>query len=153
MEFANQLLQKGNTVVAAVRSPSSSQGLQQLLQSAPAGKLHVTTLDVSQSSSIQQWAASLRDNCPGLRHVDVLINNAGVFGRRLDIHTVTEEDMLFAFTTNTVGPLLIVQQLLKNGLIGGMGGKSLVANVTSKVGSVDDNRGGGGECSSCCRTC
>jgi hypothetical protein len=51
--------------------------------------------------------------------------------------------MLFAFTTNTIGPLITVQQLLKQGLLGGAGRPSLVANVTSKVGSVDDNRGGG----------
>jgi len=55
---------------------------------------------------------------------------------------VTADDMLFAFTTNTIGPLMTVQQLLKQGLLGGAGRPSLVANVTSKVGSVDDNRGG-----------
>lgn len=52
--------------------------------------------------------------------------------------------MTYAFKTNTIGPLIVVQQLLKNGLIGGFGGRTLVANITSKVGSVDDNRGGGG---------
>ncbi|KAF8061359.1 gghA [Scenedesmus sp. PABB004] len=52
--------------------------------------------------------------------------------------------MIAAFKTNTIGPLLVVQQLLKAGLLGGPGGRSVVANVTSKVGSVDDNRGGGG---------
>ena len=45
---------------------------------------------------------------------------------------------------NAVGPLLVVQQLLREGLLGGPGGASLVANMSSKVGTVDDNRGGGG---------
>ena len=52
--------------------------------------------------------------------------------------------MLFAFTTNTIGPLLTVQQLRAAGLLGGAGGPSLVANISSKVGSIDDNQSGGG---------
>eukprot|EP00878_Enallax_costatus_P003038 GHUV01003236.1.p1 GENE.GHUV01003236.1~~GHUV01003236.1.p1 ORF type:complete len:275 (+),score=57.26 GHUV01003236.1:505-1329(+) len=144
LEFANQLLHKGNTVVAAVRNPSSSTGLQQLQQSAAANKLYITTVDVSQPSSIEHWASSLRTECPAVRHVDVLINNAGVYGRRIDIRTVTADDLIETYKVNTIGPLLVVQQLLKHGLIGGPGGKTLIANVTSKVGSVDDNRGGGG---------
>lgn len=54
------------------------------------------------------------------------------------------QDMLHTFAINTVGPTLVVQQLLKNGLLGGEGSPSLVGNVTSKVGSVDDNSGGRG---------
>ena len=57
------------------------------------------------------------------------------------------EEMMHVFKINTVGPLLVTQQLLKNGLIGdpakGKGG-ALVGNVTSKVGSVDDNGSGKG---------
>lgn len=64
-------------MIAAVRSPSTAKGLQQLSQKAPAGKLHITTLDAGDSESIKQWAADLRSNCPGVHHVDVLINNAG----------------------------------------------------------------------------
>lgn len=60
-----------------------------------------------------------------------MINNAGVYGRRIDYATVTADDMLFTYRVNTIGPLLIVQQLLKNKLIGKPG--SIVGNVTSKV--------------------
>uniref|UniRef100_A0A383VPJ6 Short-chain dehydrogenase/reductase SDR n=1 Tax=Tetradesmus obliquus TaxID=3088 RepID=A0A383VPJ6_TETOB len=142
LEFTKQLLDKGNTVVAAVRNPSA--GLLQLEQAAPEGRLHVTQLDVSSTASITRWAGGLRDNCRGLRHVDVLINNAGVYGSKVDLKTVTEQDMIACFKVNTIGPLVVVQQLLAAGLIGGFGGKTLIANVSSKVGSVDDNRGGGG---------
>jgi NAD(P)-dependent dehydrogenase (short-subunit alcohol dehydrogenase family) len=54
LEFAKQLLDKGNTVIAAVRNPSP--GLLQLQQAAPKGKLFVTQLDVSSTASIQRWA-------------------------------------------------------------------------------------------------
>ena len=39
--------------------------------------------------------------------------------------------MLFTYKANTIGPLLVVQQLLKNKLIGKPA--TLVGNVTSKV--------------------
>ena len=61
----------------------------------------------------------------------VVINNAGVYGAKINLKTVTAEDMLFTYRANTIGPLLIVQQLLKNKLIGKPG--SIVGNVTSKV--------------------
>lgn len=63
--------------------------------------------------------------------MQVVINNAGVYGRRSDVETVTADDMLFTYRANTIGPLLVVQQLLKKKLIGKPG--SIVGNVTSKV--------------------
>lgn len=82
LEFVKQLLAKDNTVAAAVRSPSTATQLQELQQQHPPSstgsrKLHITTVDVSEPSSIQGWASNLRDKCPGLRHLDVVINNAG----------------------------------------------------------------------------
>jgi hypothetical protein len=56
-----------------------------------------------------------------------------VYGAKQDIRKITADEMLAVYTVNTVGPLLVVQQLLEAGLIGGLGGKTLVANVTSKV--------------------
>ena len=75
-------------------------------------------------------------------HVDTVINNAGVYGRRVGLKDVRAEDMVGDFTVNSIGPLLVVQQLHKAGLLGGRA-PSLVANVTSKMGSVDDNGSGG----------
>ena len=51
-----------------------------------------------------------------------------------DFETVTTDDMLRLFQTNTVGPLLVTQQLYKAGLLQK---GSVVANLTSKVGAVD----------------
>lgn len=42
-----------------------------------------------------------------------VINNAGVYGRRVGLEEINYDDMIFAFTTNCVGPLLVVQQLHK----------------------------------------
>lgn len=75
----------------------------------------------------------------------MLVNNAGIYGPRIkNIDDITSEDMISIFKTNTIGPALIVQQLRRHGLLGGASTPSLVANITSKVGSIDDNRSGGG---------
>ena len=63
---------------------------------------------------------------------------------------MTSDEMIHVFKINTVGPMLVVQQLLKNKLIGVGGGDgkkgrpTLLGNVTSKVGSVEDNGSGKG---------
>lgn len=40
-----------------------------------------------------------------------VINNAGVYGKRLKFGEFTAADMLHTFTTNCVGPLLVIQNL------------------------------------------
>ena len=59
-----------------------------------------------------------------------LINNAGV-AKWADLGSLTEEDMLHLFRTNTLGPLIITQEVLREGLLKC---GSVVANMTSKVG-------------------
>jgi len=52
---------------------------------------------------------------------------------RADVLSIDAERMLHCFTVNTIGPLLTVQQLLEQGLLGS---GSTVANMTSKVPSI-----------------
>lgn len=49
---------------------------------------------------------------------------------RQGLDVVTKDLMVDVFTTNAIGPLLVVQQLRKHGLLKR---PALVANVTSKV--------------------
>ena len=55
------------------------------------------------------------------------------------LDSVTADSMLKLFTVNALGPLLVVQALLARGLLGS---GSTVANITSKMGSIDDSSGG-----------
>ncbi len=61
--------------------------------------------------------------------VQYLINNAGV-AKWADLGSLTEEDMVHLFRTNTLGPLMITQEVLREGLLKR---GSVVANMTSKV--------------------
>jgi NAD(P)-dependent dehydrogenase (short-subunit alcohol dehydrogenase family) len=101
--------------------------------------VHVTELDVSSPASITEWASNLKTQ-HGVKHVDLLINNAGIL-EGSGLSSVDAEEMVRLFMTNTVGPLLVTQQLHKQGLLGKPG--SIVANMTSKMGSVEDNNGMG----------
>jgi NAD(P)-dependent dehydrogenase (short-subunit alcohol dehydrogenase family) len=143
LEFCRQLLAKGNVIEAACRAPSDEL---RALERESDGRLTVSTLDVSDEGSIEAWAKGLKAR--GVSRLDVVVNNAGVVGSNgydnWDLETTTQEEMLYVFKVNTCGPVLVVKALLKEGLIGAGAGPTLVGNVTSKVGSVDDNGSGRG---------
>mmetsp|Transcript_16624 Transcript_16624/g.22918 ORF Transcript_16624/g.22918 Transcript_16624/m.22918 type:complete len:291 (+) Transcript_16624:26-898(+) len=144
LEFVRQLADSDNTVLATCRNPEKATALRGLAESFPDGRVQLTQLDVLEDGSPEAWAKSLLDL--GIAHVDVCINNAGVVGQsdysKWSLEEMDAEEMLYCFKVNTIGPLLVVQQLKKLGLIGPPG--SLVANMSSKVGSVDDNGSGSG---------
>jgi len=100
-------------------------------------KVVTSALDVSSEESIQAWAKSLADS--GAR-VDCVINNAGLLVQTT-LDTASQESMLESYKVNAVGPILVTQALLQEGVLKP---GSLIANVTSKVGSVDDNKSGSG---------
>eukprot|EP01025_Chloroclados_australasicus_P047997 TRINITY_DN5426_c0_g2_i1.p1 TRINITY_DN5426_c0_g2~~TRINITY_DN5426_c0_g2_i1.p1 ORF type:complete len:236 (+),score=22.76 TRINITY_DN5426_c0_g2_i1:52-759(+) len=133
LEWCRQLLQKNNKVIGCVRNPQSADKLQSLQ-----GEIQITQLDTSDEQSIKDWAASLKNQ---VQHVDVVINNAGIVGERQPFGSVSSKGMLDAFTTNTLGPVMVSQHLFTNKLIGMP--SSLIVNVTSKMGSIDDNGSGG----------
>ncbi|WIA13036.1 hypothetical protein OEZ85_006644 [Tetradesmus obliquus] len=129
--LVEKLLSRQNKVIATTRNPQDASQLQQL--AAQHSNLTITQLDTSQPQSIKDWAASLKQHTS---HVDVLINNAGMYGRRLQLAEFEAEDFMTVFQTNAVGPFLVVQQLLKQGLLGPPG--SLVVNVSSIMASHGD---------------
>jgi len=135
LQFVKQFLSKDCAVVATARNTEKAAELQRLAGEA-GGKLTIAKLDVSDAGSVAKFPTALPFD-----HVDLLINNAGIasFGR--SIQDTEPENMVDLFRTNTVGPFIVTQALLKAGLIGGE--HSTVANVTSKMGSIDDNGSGG----------
>jgi NAD(P)-dependent dehydrogenase (short-subunit alcohol dehydrogenase family) len=65
----------------------------------------------------------------------ILINNAGVYGKRGFLQDYSAEDFLQPYLTNAVGPFIVVQQLQKQGLLAN---PSLVVNISSIVASHGD---------------
>lgn len=156
LEFCKQILAKspGNSVVASCRDPNAADDLATLQKEVGESRLAVVALDVADETSIASWAQGLGALEPVQAHggsIDVVINNAGTTGTdgysKWELEDMTADEMMHVYKINTIGPLLVTQQLVKRGLIGDPGSLnpvSLVGNVTSKVGSVDDNGSGKG---------
>ncbi len=73
--------------------------------------------------------------------IHILINNAGIYGDKggQNLNNVRSEELLNVFLINAVTPIQVVQTLmpqLKQG-------KAIIANMSSKMGSVADNSSGG----------
>ena len=159
LEFCKQILAKsdGNSVVASCRDPSAATDLNALQKEMGASRLAIVALDVADEKSIAKWAEGLAALEPVKAHggsISVVINNAGTTGTdgysKWELQDMTAEEMMHVYRINTIGPMLVTQQLVKRGLVGSVAGSpsegpvSLVGNVTSKVGSVDDNGSGKG---------
>lgn len=128
LEFARQLHERGESVVATARRPDEADELQ-----AVGAELH--RLDVSDPDSVAAFAGAI-----GERPVGVLINNAGIGVRSRPFRETDLDGLSRFFEVNTIGPLRVTRALLDN-LQGTP--RARVVNVTSRMGSIDDNGSGG----------
>ncbi|GAA3944871.1 SDR family oxidoreductase [Allohahella marinimesophila] len=134
LEFVKQYLDEGDTVLACCRDPGSADELSALAGQFDALSLH--RLDVSQADQIDELAATLDGT--GL---DVLINNAGIYGPKgLSFDEINEQDWLDVFTVNSIAPFMVTRALLPHLKKGGV---KKIAVLSSKMGSVADNDSGG----------
>jgi NAD(P)-dependent dehydrogenase (short-subunit alcohol dehydrogenase family) len=143
LQLAKELLENDNVVVTTARDVGKAKELLDLQSKYGEDKVRVTELDVGSEASVKEWASNLaKDKIK----VDVLINNAGIIGtepgyKKWTWDLVDQNEMMEVFRVNSVGPLIVSQQLLKHNVLNR---PALIANVTSKVGSVDDNGSGKG---------
>ena len=128
LELTRQVQSRGNTVIATCRDPKSNRELRDL-------DIAVKKLDVLDGASVQALADSLIET-----PIDVLVNNAGISGGRARLTELDFGKMNECFATNTLGPLRVTAALLPNLRAGE---RRLVANVTSRMGSIADNTSGG----------
>ncbi len=131
LEFVNYYLNQGHSVWACYRENKGG------LVDVDSDQLHLVQWDVSESKDEAFVAESFPDR------VDILINNAGIYGPKKDagqsLNAVTSDVMHETFDINCVGPLRVVQALLRRIIRA----KGRVANISSKMGSSDDNTSGG----------
>jgi NAD(P)-dependent dehydrogenase (short-subunit alcohol dehydrogenase family) len=135
LEFVRQLLNRGDSIDAGVRSPADARQLQGLSRDSR-GRLRVHALDVSNPRSVAGFAAEVGQGEP----LDVLINNAGVFGKNEYLGGLDFEDMASTFTTNALGPLRLTSALLPALR---RGSARRIVHITSEMGSIGDNGMGG----------
>jgi NAD(P)-dependent dehydrogenase (short-subunit alcohol dehydrogenase family) len=128
-ETARQLAVRGFHVVIGARS--EQQGDKAVRELASLGKVSSLVLDVSNSRSIATAASSFA----ATGALDVLINNAGIYpDEGLSVLTISREQLVSTFQTNTFGPLEMTQAFLPHLR---KSSAARVINVSSGYGQLD----------------
>lgn len=133
LEFANQYANDGAKVIACCRKPADAKDLQALAKSK--GSIEIHALDVSDFGAPSALAKDL-----AREPIDILINNAGVYGPKRQ----SADDMDFSgwahtLAVNTMGPLAVAQAFRPNLL---RGQQKKIVSVTSGMASTTENGGG-----------
>ncbi|XP_058011445.1 uncharacterized protein LOC131184320 isoform X2 [Ahaetulla prasina] len=105
--------------------------------------IHIIQLEVEDQSSVKA-AASVVESLLHGKGLNLLINNAGV-NSYATLETVEQQEMLSAFNTNVVGPILVVKEFLpllkKAARAATMKEMSCqraaIINITSKLASIE----------------
>jgi len=130
LEFVRQYAADGWRVRATCRNPRGAKEL-----AAIAGDVKVHGLDVADDYQVAALAKSLSDEA-----IDLLINNAGVGGPDDEFGKTPANDWLEVLRVNAIAPLHVAEQFIGN-LEAGQ--RKLIVNITSRMGSIADNSGGG----------
>ncbi len=140
LELTRQLLERGDRVIATCRAPERAAALQALAERYDG--LDVVALDVEDETTIVSAFERIAER---VDTVHLLMNVAGVLHdermapekRLRDIDPAAVER---AFRVNAIGPLLVLRHaapLLPRDE------PAVVANLSARVGSIEDNRLGG----------
>jgi NAD(P)-dependent dehydrogenase (short-subunit alcohol dehydrogenase family) len=132
LEFARQYAAAGWQVVGACREPAHADALQAV------SGVTIVPLDVGDTASIEALSAN-RD----FGKLDLLINNAGIFGSSLSDNSQTLEAMeganwLDIFRVNAIGPFEVTRALLPRLAPG-----AKIGIISSQLASIAGNASGG----------
>ena len=134
LELVKQYCNQNYQVIGTYRNENTSGEFISMSQNL--NNLKVYSLDVSSDQSLKDFSSKLGDT-----PVDIFINNAGVYGPRdSSFNNVDERNWISVFQTNAIAPLLLTQLIIENLRNGSQ--KKLIY-ITSKMGSIDDNKSGG----------
>lgn len=134
-EMVRYGMEQGWEIVACCRHPQQAEKLLSMAQLSN-GRVNVHVADMLELSTIQALAYELRHDV-----IDMLINNAGVYGSdRNQFGRVDVEDWVKTFRVNSIAPLKMAEAFI-NQLE--HGNNKVIACLSSKMGSMDDNTSGG----------
>ncbi|MEQ1635339.1 MAG: SDR family oxidoreductase [Methylococcales bacterium] len=135
LEFCKQYAAEGWHVIACCRDPQAATALMSL--AGLHSRMAVFPLDVADFSAIDQLAEKL-----GTLNLDVLINNAGVYGDAKDqgFGELDYASWSKTLAVNVQAPVKMAEMFLPHLK---RGDKKLLATVSSLMGSIADNSSGG----------
>ncbi len=134
LEFVRQFARGGSQVIACCRDPTSASALDALMRQSD-GKVTVHRLNVTDRRQREDLSKELGDT-----PIDMLINNAGVYGQRdATLGNIDEQRWLETFAINTIAPIKLSEILVENVA---RGRHKIIASISSQMGSIADNRSG-----------
>lgn len=135
LEFTRQYAAEGWQVLACCRHPAEADALNAIAHRSR-GQVRVHALDVAELNTIDALAKTLQGT-----PIDLIINNAGIYpDRHSGFGQIDYDAWMMAFLVNTMAPLKVAEAFVSH-LERGQG--KLIATVSSKMGSLDDNTSGG----------
>lgn len=134
LEFVRQYLQEGNSLITTARNLSQAADLHQL-QKTHSDCVNLFEMDLANEISIQNACQQIRSS---VSKIDILINNAGVYGSSAPFEQLEPQSILEVFTVNCIGSFLVTKYLLP--LVQNAKGK--IVFITSQMGSIADNTSG-----------
>ncbi|MGE5504093.1 MAG: SDR family oxidoreductase [Actinomycetota bacterium] len=126
LEFARQYAADGWRVLATVRDPTKGRAVSE------AGA-EVYVCDVADFAAVSRLESTLKGVA-----IDVLLNNAGVYGEQQDFGGIDADEFLRVMRINTLAPLKMAEAFVNH-----LTGPKVIAAVSSKMGSIADNTSGG----------
>jgi NAD(P)-dependent dehydrogenase (short-subunit alcohol dehydrogenase family) len=127
LEFVRQFAADGWRVLAGCRRPDKADALKEV-----SGDITIHPIDVARPDHIRDWAHRLRG-----QPIDILINNAGHGG---DDEAADPELWAQVMRINVVGPFEMARSFRSHL---DAGERKMIVNLTSRMGSIGDNREGG----------
>lgn len=125
LEFARQYAGDGWRVIATCRDPGGAADLKEL-----DGDVRVLEMDVTNDASV----GKTRDSLDG-EDIDLLINNAGIYGQRdMTPDNVDYDTWANVMTINTMAPLRVAAAFKGNLLAGHL---KTIITLSSILGSID----------------
>lgn len=126
LEMVKLYADRGDTVLACCRNASDAEAL-----NAVSGDVEVIEVQVSDGASVASLAGVLGD-----RAVDVLINNAGMYGpasEQQSAYAMDFEGWAETFEVNTMAPVRVMQALMSNLKASN---SARVVTITSQMGAL-----------------
>lgn len=109
LEFTRQYLERGAMVFATCRNPERAEGLQTLKEQHPDTCIPVQ-MDVMDDGQIQAAARAVSESAD---QVDLLINNAGIYGENeAGLESISSETLLRVLHVDAVGPVMVTRYFL-----------------------------------------
>lgn len=135
LEFCRQYAEAGDRVIAACRNPGSADQLQALAENY--STIQIEALDVADFAQIDALSVRLADEA-----IDVLINNAGVYGDKSGggFGNLDYQAWSHTLLVNSQAPVKMSEAFLPQLQ---RSDKKLIVALSSQMGSIADNSSGG----------